>query len=99
MGFEQRCLPLRTAYLGAGLPDRGAASVNRQLGRRYIDQDAVGFYVLGQPAHALQVDAQLLATHGRADVQLGNGPRSHHSIGLQRMLGLEAFIASTSVGL
>mgnify|MGYP006201919413 CR=1 FL=1 len=38
---------------------------------------------LAQPAEALQVDAQLLAAHRRADVEFGHGAGADHAVGLQ----------------
>lgn len=61
-----------------------------------VDQQAVGFHVLRQPAEPLKIDAQLIAAGQRADIQFGNCPRADHAVSLQRVVGLKTFTASTS---
>ncbi|MNT63414.1 hypothetical protein D3C72_2012290 [compost metagenome] len=91
MGLQQRGLALGTPDLGTGLPDRDTVLEHGQLGGGHIDQQAVGFHVLGQPAKTLEVDAQLFPSYLRADVQFGQGARPDNAIGLQRMAELEIF--------
>lgn len=89
--LEQRRLAFGPAYLQAGLPHRDAALVHAQLRGGHIDHDAFRLQVLGQPAEALQVDAQLFTTHRRADIEFSHGAGADHAVGLQRVAELEGF--------
>ena len=88
-GFEQRRLAFGAADLGAGLPHRLTALIQRQLSGGHVDHQTAGFHVLGNPAETFEIDAQLIAAGQRADVQLGNGARPDHAVSLQRMTGLK----------
>ncbi len=73
----------------AGLPHRDTALINTQLCGRDVDHHPFGLQVLGQPTETFEVDAQLVAAHRRADVELGHGAGTDHTVCLQRVAELE----------
>jgi len=87
--FQRRRLPRLPADLGTRLPERATVAKVDQPGSGDIHQQRLSFQIAADPAQALQVDAQLIQTAGRTDVQFGQGRGADHAVVFQAVLGLE----------